>query len=76
MTADLTDAAARARGDVEWHAGAKPGARWQVVRQCGHDRDRVVSTHRFELLAEWHARRRTARSTERGVHYNARRAES
>lgn len=51
--------------------------RWTVVRQYSNKPDETVSTHRFEWVAYWRARRRVWRHAGvTGVHFTVRRADA
>lgn len=71
LLAEQLDAEA-ARRQPKW-----AGRRWHVVRQVPHRPDHTVCGHRYELAAEWCARRFSTRHpSDTGGHYTARRAES
>jgi len=53
----------------------KSGVKWQVCRQTSRGIEYPVCKHRWGWVAEWCARRRTARDAELAVRYVARRAE-
>lgn len=79
MTADLAAAAEKVRAEPELEA-SKPKAKWTVVKQIhlgGEIAECPACYHRFELVAEWCARRWTNRhAAGDGAYFSARKAES
>jgi hypothetical protein len=77
MTAD--DAYAAAARDREQLladlAAAKAVRRWTVMLQGSDGAEHLVCSHHWEFVAEWHARRLTARAGQLGARHTVRKAD-